>query len=121
MSQQQRVHRHTQVAEVGDVTVVRFLDRKILDTANIQEIGDELFGLLKDPDRKKFLFTFSAVEFMASGMLDKLILFDRAMKKKGGAFKLCSLRPELEEVFIITRLNRMFDRYEEELDALRSF
>ena len=38
------VHRRVEVSEVGDVTVVRFVDRKILDTANIQELGDELFG-----------------------------------------------------------------------------
>ena len=29
--------------EIGDVTVVRFVDRKILDAANIQELGEELF------------------------------------------------------------------------------
>lgn len=121
MSQQQRVYRHIQVGEFGDVTIVKFLDRKILDMAKIQEIGDELFGLLEGTDRRKFIFSFSAVEFLASAMLNKFILFDRAMRKRGGAFKCCSLKPEIEEVFIITRLNQMFDLCEEEMDALSSF
>ena len=33
------VHRRLEVSEVGAVTVVRFVDRKILDAANIQEFS----------------------------------------------------------------------------------
>ena len=44
------VHRRIEVTNLtgsaGDVSMVRFLDRKIIDAANIQELGDELFGLL---------------------------------------------------------------------------
>ena len=36
-------HRRLEVSEVGDVTVVRFVDRKILDEASIQELGTELY------------------------------------------------------------------------------
>ena len=32
-------HRHLEVTEVGDVTVVRLTDRKVVDEANIQELG----------------------------------------------------------------------------------
>ena len=34
--------------DVGDVTVVRFVDRKILDEPNIQAIGDDLFKLVDE-------------------------------------------------------------------------
>ena len=47
------VHRRLQLSEVGDVTVVRFVDRKILDEANIQELGQELFQLIEDENRKQ--------------------------------------------------------------------
>ena len=44
------VHRRIEVtnlpAGAGEVSLVRFLDRKIIDAANIQELGDELFGLV---------------------------------------------------------------------------
>ena len=52
MSEQQRLG----VSEVGDVTVVRFVDQKILDEAKIQQLGQELFDLVEvdgraHPDR----------------------------------------------------------------------
>jgi len=115
------VHRRVEVSEIGDVTVVRFVDRKILDTANIQELGDELFGLVEADNRKSLLLNFSRVEFLSSAALNKLILLDRSVKKHGGRLKLCSLRPEIREVFVITRLNQMFDIYDEEPDALEAF
>jgi anti-sigma B factor antagonist len=115
------VHRRVEVSEIGDVTVVRFVDRKILDTANIQELGDELFGLVETDNRKSLLLNFSRVEFLSSAALNKLILLDRSVKKHGGRLKLCSLRPEIQEVFVITRLNQMFDIYDEESDALAAF
>ena len=113
------VHRRVEVSEIGDVTVVRFVDRKILDTANIQELGDELFALVESDNRKSLLLNFSRVEFLSSAALNKLLLLDRAVKKQGGCLKLCSLRPEIQEVFVITRLNQMFDIHEEEADAWR--
>ncbi len=44
-----------EVSEVGGVTVVRFVDRKILDEANIQELGKELFALVEEDNRKSLL------------------------------------------------------------------
>ncbi len=115
------VHRRVEVSEIDSATVVRFVDRKILDTANIQELGDELFALIEVDERKNLLLNFSRVEFLSSAALNKLILLDRLVKKHGGQLKLCSLRPEIQEVFVITRLNQMFDIYNEEVDALGTF
>ncbi len=115
------VHRRLEISEIGDVTVVRFVDRKIIDTANIQELGDELFALVEHDERKSLLLNFSHVEFLSSAALNKLILLDRTVKKHGGRLKLCSLRPEIQEVFVITRLNQMFSICEEEAEALAGF
>ena len=35
-----------ELEQIGDVTVVNFVDRKILDEQNIQIIGEQLFGLV---------------------------------------------------------------------------
>ena len=48
-------HRRLVVSDVGDVTVVRFVDRKILDEANIQELGQELFHLVEDEGKQRLL------------------------------------------------------------------
>lgn len=115
------VNRRIQVAEVGDVAVVRFQDRKILDAANIQELGEELFALVEQEKRGKLLLNFSDVQFLSSAALNKIIVLDRKVKAAGGQLKLCSLVPEIEEVFVITRLNQLFDIRETEKDALSAF
>jgi anti-sigma B factor antagonist len=115
------VHRRLQLSQVGDVTVVRFVDRKILDEANIQELGQELFQLIEDEKRKNLLLNFSSVEFLSSAALGKLITLDKRVKAHAGKLKLSNIRPEIYEVFAITKLNKLFDIKDDEADALASF
>jgi anti-sigma B factor antagonist len=109
------------LTEVGDVSVVRFVDRKILDEANIQELGQELFQLIEEENRKSILLNFSSVEFLSSAALGKLITLDKKVKARGGKLKLSNIRPEIYEVFAITKLNKLFDIKDDEADALASF
>lgn len=114
-------YRRLDVSEVGDVTVIRFRDRKIIDDINIQEMGQELFGLVEQDHRLKLLLNFSLVDFLSSAALGKLITLDKKVKAHSGTLKLCNIRPEIYEVFAITKLNRLFDIKEDESDALASF
>jgi anti-sigma B factor antagonist len=114
-------HRRLEVSEVGDVTVVRFVDRKILDEANIQELGVELFQLVEEENCKKLLLNFSNVDFLSSAALGKLITLDKKVKAHDGKLKLSNIRPEIYEVFAITKLNKLFDIKDDEADALASF
>ena len=114
-------YRHIEVNEVGDVTVVRFRDRKLIEDIRIQELGQELFGLIDGEQRDKLLLNFSQVEFLSSSALGKLITLDKKMKANGGSMKLSNIRPEIFEVFNITKLDRMFDIRDDEADALAAF
>jgi len=115
------VHRRVQLSQVGDVSVVRFVDRKILDEANIQELGQELFQLVEDENHKSLLLNFSSVEFLSSAALGKLITLEKRVKAHGGKLKLSNIRPEIYEVFAITKLNKLFYIKDDEADALASF
>ena len=114
-------YRRLDVNEVGDVTVVRFRDRKIIDDINIQELGQELFRLIETDNRRKLLLNFSAVDFLSSAALGKLITLDKKVKAHSGVMKLSNIRPEIYEVFAITKLNRLFDIQDDEADALAAF
>jgi len=114
-------HQRLDVSKVGDVTVVRFKDRRILDATNIEELGGELFELIEQDDCKKLLLNFSDVEFLSSAALNKLIILDKKLKSAGGTLKLTDLRPEIHEVFVITRLNQLFNIHDEEAEALETF
>jgi anti-sigma B factor antagonist len=114
-------HRRLSVSEVGDVTIVRFVDRKILDAIAIEELGDELVSLVEVDNRKRLLLNFADVTFMSSAALNKLIVLEKRVRQHTGRLKLCSLRPELNEIFEITRLNRLFEITESESEALATF
>lgn len=114
-------YRRLDISEVGDVTVVRFRDHKIVDEVSIQELGQELFQLVEVDKRKKLLLSFASVEFLSSAALGKLITLERKVKAAGGAMKLCLIRPEILEVFKITQLTTLFDIKEDEADALAAF
>ena len=114
-------HRRLEVSEVGDVTVVRFVDRKILDEASIPELGSELFQLVEQEQRGKLVLNFSKVDFLSSAALGKLITLDKKVKARSGKLKLSNIRPEIYEVFAITKLNKLFDIKDDEADALAAF
>ncbi|MFZ5831901.1 MAG: STAS domain-containing protein [Planctomycetota bacterium] len=113
--------RRLDVSEVGDVSVVHFRDHKIVEDLSIQELGQELFQLVETDGRDKLLLNFSAVEFLSSAALGKLITLEKKVKAHGGSLKLSNIRPEIYEVFAITKLNRLFDIREDESDALAAF
>lgn len=114
-------YRHLQVSEVGEITVVRFVDRKILDQGNIEELGRELLQLVENDRRRQILLNFSNVDFLSSAALGKLIVLEKRCKQAGGQLKLSNIRSEIGEVFAITNLNKVFDIHEDEADALVSF
>ncbi len=101
--------RRLDIEEIGAVTVARFVDKKILDETNIQLIGNELFALVEEQGRRKIIVDFSNVEYFSSPALGKLITLDKKVKAAKGKLRLCSIRPDIYEVFAITRLNKLFD------------
>lgn len=113
--------RRIEVSKTGDVTVVRFVDRKVLDEESIQELGKELFDLVEVQNRRQLLLNFANVEFISSATLGKLIVLDRKVKTAKGRLRMCQIRPEILEVFRITKLDKVFDIRDEEAEALAAF
>ena len=101
--------RRIDIEQIGDITIAKFVDKKILDENNIQLIGNQLFGLVEEDGRKKIVLDFTSVEYLSSAALGKLITMDKKVKAVGGQLRLCSIRPDIYEVFAITRLNKLFD------------
>jgi anti-sigma B factor antagonist len=120
MSQPQR-RRRLEVEDIGDVTVVNFVDRRILDEQNIQVIGEQLFSLVDEVGRRKILLNFGNVEFLSSAALGKLIALHKKLQAVGGRLILCNIDPEIYEVFEITRLDKFFTIQKEEQAALQAF
>ena len=120
MSQQPR-RRRLEVEDMGDIAVVNFVDKKILDEQNIQMIGDDLFRLVDELGRRKILLNFRNVEFLSSAALGKLITLNRKVQAVKGKLILCGITKEIREVFEITKLDKLFVIQQDEQVALQSF
>lgn len=109
------------VQKLGAVTHIEFVDRNILDEANIALIGDEISGLINIDAMPRLLISFANVDHLSSAALGRLIKIRNEVQSKGGQLRLANIDPQIYEVFVITRLNKLFSIHETTDQALRSF
>jgi len=108
------------VSVEGDVTVVELTDRKILDEMSISQIGERLQGLVAKADPVKFVLDFTNVGHMSSSALGMLITLHKRIRERGGQLCLSGIQPPIYEVFVITRLNEIFEIRKTRDEALGS-
>ena len=106
------------LSDSGGVSVVTFADSKIIDEDEIQELGQELYDLVEREGHRRFILNFSHVEFLSSAALGKLISFEKKVSTHDGELILTNIRPEIYEVFAITKLTKLFTIKDDEADAL---
>ena len=109
------------VQNIGGVVVVNFGEISILETQAIEAIGRQLYELVDQQAQRKILLNFSKVRLLSSSMLGVLIEFRKKAQAIKGRVAICSLKGELHKAFKITRLDKLFDFYEDEESALNSF
>jgi len=112
---------HLKVDQINDITRIEFLDRNILDEANIQQIGEQVTSIIDSSDKVKMLIDFSNVDHLSSAALGALITINNKVKEKEGQLRLSNIAGQIYEVFVITRLNKLFEIYPTEEEALKSF
>lgn len=109
------------VTDHKDVKVVDFIESKILDEANIAEIGQHLITIVESKDRPKILLDFSNVDHLSSAALGMLINVNNRVKQHNGQLRLANIKPQIMEVFEITKLNKLFKILPTRADALISY
>lgn len=109
------------VTQHKDVAIVEFTENKILDEMNITEIGQALTGLVEAKERPKLLLDFAAVDHLSSAALGMLINVNTRLKQQNGQLRLANIKPQILEVFVITKLNRVFRIAATRDEALASF
>ena len=109
------------VAEESGVTRIEFVDRNILDEANIQQIGEEINRIIDAEPQPKILISFDNVDHLSSAALGTLITINNKIRSKDGQLRLANIDKQIYEVFVITRLNKLFQIHETIDQALTSF
>lgn len=109
------------ISPQGEVTVVELTDRKILDEISISQIGERLQGLVAKSASPKFILDFASVGHMSSSALGMLITLHKRIREKDGQLRLSGIQPPIYEVFVITRLNEIFQIFSSKEEAIKSF
>ena len=105
----------------GEVMVVYLGHHRIVDQAIIEEIARTLDKLLNKCEQGKMLLNFEGVKFMGSAMLGKLISLNKKCKDAGVHLKLCSIDPQIMQVFKMTKLDKVFEIFDDEGRAISAF
>jgi anti-anti-sigma factor len=104
-----------------DILTIRVLDERLVDPEQLKRLFDDLYALLGKSSEQQVVLDLAAVKFMASAMLGKLVAFQKKCDEYRAKLKLCSVAPEIQQVFKITKLNKLFDIQADEAAARKSF
>ena len=108
-----------QARQAGDVT--------ILDLSGEVRIGGGSVALrdairkLVEEDKQKILLNLGGVKYIDSTGIGELIANYTTVSRKGGQLKLLNLTDRVQNLLVITKLLTVFDSYDNEADALKSF
>ncbi len=97
------------VDEMNSVSVVRFREPWISGLLVIEKLGEELYGLVEKEDRKNLVLDFATVKFLSSAFLGKLIKLSAKVRGHRGTMRLCNLQPQILEVFLVCKLECLFE------------
>ena len=109
------------VVQNKDIRIIEFTSAKILDEANITEIGSTLGTMIDESENPKLLLDFSNVDHLSSAALGMLINANNRIKQRNGQLRLTNIKPQIYEVFVITKLNKLFRILPDRAEALKSF
>jgi anti-sigma B factor antagonist len=103
------------------VTVVTFMVPELLEDELIDVLGMTLRDRVEHQGDRRLILNFSAVTFMNSDMLGVLLGLLKQVNTAGGRLALCAFNQRFREMMATLKLNRVFNIYESEMEALESF
>jgi len=112
---------HIRVQDLNGVKRIEFVERNILDEANIQQIGEEIGRVVDEQETPKVLISFLNVDHLSSAALGTLITINNKIRGRDGQLALAEIDPQIYEVFVITKLNKLFQIFDSSEQAMASF
>ena len=94
-------------------TIVTFTDEKILEETDIQALQESIMSIVEQAEHINLILDFCNVRFLSSAVLGLLIRISKRIYERDGQLRLCNINPKIYEIFKITRLNKVFDIYQD--------
>ncbi len=103
----------------GDVTVLDLKGRMTMGEGD-ELLKDKVNSLILQ-GRKKLVLNLADVPYVDSAGLGEIVRTYTTVTKQGGNLKLANLTKRITDLLSITKLLTVFDTYDSEADAVRSF
>ncbi len=97
-----------EVYETGEVTVVGFGGREVLDQVNIAACRQQIAELVQQNNAKTLAFDLTGVRLIPSGLLGLLA----SLKNLGIGIQLFNPSEDVRDVLETTKLNQLFEIHE---------
>jgi anti-sigma B factor antagonist len=94
--------------EGNPITVGTVVSTHVLDMSNVASFSEQVIDYCMGRPGIHLLLDFQNVTYLASSALTELLRIDAALKSVHGSMRLCSLTPEILNVFEITNLHTLF-------------
>lgn len=104
---------------VGNVTILD-LKGKITLGEGDEALKDKINSLVHQ-DRKQILLNFGGVPYVDSAGLGEIVRTYTTVSRQGGQLKLVNLTKRITDLLMITKLLTVFETFESEQDALKSY
>ena len=105
--------------EAGDVTILDLNGAVRIGEGSI-ELRDAIRAL-GEQGKKKVLLNLRGVNYVDSSGIGELIANYTTVSRQGGQLKLLNLTDRIQNLLVITKLLTVFDAYDNEAEARKSF
>ena len=106
------------VQTIKHATVVTVEDSSLVDSQQIQLLGQDLNELVERQARHKLALDLEKVTQLSSSALSILLALREKVDKAGGTLVLCGVRKEIRKLFKVTSLHKLFTFADDEEAAL---
>jgi anti-sigma B factor antagonist len=104
---------------VSDVIVLDLKGKMTLGEGD-ELLKDKINSLLSD-GRKKLVLNLEGVPYIDSAGLGEIVRTFTTVSRQGGKLKLLNLTKRIEDLLSITKLLTVFETFDSEADAIKSF
>ena len=103
----------------GTVTILDLQGKLTLDDGDTL-LRDKVRGLVKR-GRKHFVINFRDVPYIDSAGIGELVAIFTTLTSRGGTLRLLNVPKRLRDLLVITKLLTVFETFDAETEAVRSF
>jgi anti-anti-sigma factor len=106
-------HSLLDVDRQGNLTVATVTTRAVADEEAVHTLGEQLSRLASEVGHQRLMLNLGNVESLATKALGQLITCHKRIRAAGGRLMLCNLNPTIHEILRTTRMDRLFDIWED--------